>query len=76
VLSREAAHLGVAGLLVVTPAYNRPSQAGLYQHFRAVAEAVDVPVMLYHVPGTTGVHLDADRLRQLVSTRLSPPTPR
>ena len=53
-LTREASRLGVAGVLVVTPYYNRPSQSGLEGHFRAVAEATDLPVMVYDIPIRTG----------------------
>ncbi|EJX08892.1 dihydrodipicolinate synthase [gut metagenome] len=51
---------GFAGVLIVTPYYNKPSQEGLYQHFCAVAAATDLPVVLYNVPGRTGVNLAAE----------------
>jgi 4-hydroxy-tetrahydrodipicolinate synthase len=53
-LTQKAASLGAAGILIVTPYYNRPSQAGLEGHFRAAAAATDLPVMLYDIPIRTG----------------------
>lgn len=54
-LAKQAAALGAAGILLVTPYYNKPSQGGVLQHFRTVTEAGDLPVMLYDVPGRTGI---------------------
>lgn len=56
-LSRRAAALGVHGLMAVVPYYNRPSQAGMHAHFSAIAEATDLPLMLYNVPPRTGSNL-------------------
>jgi 4-hydroxy-tetrahydrodipicolinate synthase len=49
---------GLTGVLTANPYYNKPSQEGQYQHFRAIAEAIDLPVLLYNIPGRTGVNLE------------------
>lgn len=64
-LSKEAVELGVDGLLLVSPYYNRPSQDGLYAHFRTIAESVSVPVMLYNIPSRTGVNIEAQTILRL-----------
>jgi len=64
-LSQEAERAGVDGLLLVAPYYNRPSQEGLYQHFRTIAHAVDLPVMIYNIPGRTGVNIEPATLLRL-----------
>ena len=60
--TERAAELGAHGVLVVTPYYNRPSQAGLIAHFTAVAAATDLPVLLYDIPSRTGREIDVDTL--------------
>ena len=59
-LTKEAKQLGADAALLVTPYYNKPTQEGLFQHYKAVAEAVDLPIILYNVPGRTGVDLHND----------------
>lgn len=63
--SRAAKALGADAVLVVTPYYNKPSQEGLFRHFKTVAEAAEVPVILYNVPGRTGVNLLPDTVVRL-----------
>jgi len=63
-LARQAEKVGVDGLLLVTPYYNKPSQRGIAQHFRQVVDATDVPVLLYDVPGRTGTMLSLEVYRE------------
>ncbi|NLU81457.1 4-hydroxy-tetrahydrodipicolinate synthase [Rhodococcus sp. HNM0569] len=64
-LARDAARAGAHGLLVVTPYYSRPPQAGLYAHFTAVADATDLPVMLYDIPPRSVVPIETETIRRL-----------
>src|SRR5918995_1351735 len=64
-LAADAAKLGVDGLLVVTPYYSRPPQAGLLEHFHRVADATDVPVMLYDIPGRAGTAISTETMLRL-----------
>jgi 4-hydroxy-tetrahydrodipicolinate synthase len=64
-LTAEAAKLGVAGILAVCPYYNRPSQAGIDAHVRAVAAVTDLPVMVYDIPVRTGRKITTDSLLRL-----------
>jgi len=58
---------GVDALLVVVPYYNKPSQEGIYQHYKAVAEATELPIVLYNVPGRTGVNMTAETTLRLAN---------
>jgi 4-hydroxy-tetrahydrodipicolinate synthase len=64
-LARQAEQAGAAGLLVVTPYYNRPPQSGLLAHFTTVADATELPVLLYDIPGRTGTPIATETLLQL-----------
>jgi 4-hydroxy-tetrahydrodipicolinate synthase len=64
-LAATAAKLGARGLLVVTPYYSKPPQAGILEHFRRVADATELPVMLYDIPGRTGVAIATETMLRL-----------
>jgi 4-hydroxy-tetrahydrodipicolinate synthase len=64
-LAHELEHMGVDGLLSVTPYYNKPTQEGLYQHYRAIASAVKLPIIVYNVQGRTGVNVETATLKRL-----------
>jgi len=66
--ARRSQDAGADGLLVVTPYYNKPPQAGIEAHFRAVAAATDLPIMMYDIPGRTGVEIESDTIVKLFET--------
>lgn len=63
--SKDAEAIGIDGLLIVTPYYNKPSQEGLYQHYKSIAEHTDLPVMLYNIPGRSVVRIDVSTIVKL-----------
>jgi len=64
-MAREIERLGADGILSVTPYYNKPGQEGLYQHYKAIASAIPLPIILYNVPPRTNVNIDPATLRRL-----------
>jgi len=64
-LAKELAHMGADGILSVTPYYNKPTQEGLIQHFKAIAHAVRLPIVIYNIQGRTGVNVETATLRRL-----------
>jgi len=64
-LTKEAENSGVDGIMLVVPYYNKPSQQGLYEHFKQIAATVDLPIMLYNIPGRSVVKMDADTIIEL-----------
>ena len=65
-LTKHAERAGAAGALVVNPYYNKPTQEGLYRHFRAVAESVAIPILVYNIQSRTAVNVETDTLARLV----------
>ena len=80
-LAHDMERVGADGLLSVTPYYNKPTQEGLYQHFKAISEGTPLPIVLYNVPGRTGVNMSADttirlsELRNIVAIKEHPELP-
>jgi len=68
-LTRYAKKAGAQGVLLITPYYNKPTQEGLYQHFKKVAQSVDIPIVLYNVPGRTGVNMLPATVARLRATQ-------
>lgn len=68
-LTRCAKEMGADGCLLVTPYYNKPTQEGLYRHFKAIAEAVEIPQILYNVPGRTGCDMKPETVGRLSELR-------
>ena len=64
-MTREAAAMGADGTLQVCPYYNKPSQEGVYRHFKAIAECSDLPVLLYSIPGRSGIEIAVDTVARL-----------
>lgn len=64
-LTKKAEKIGVDGLLLVAPYYNKPNQQGLYEHFKAIAESTELPIMLYNIPGRTSVTIGLDTIIKL-----------
>jgi 4-hydroxy-tetrahydrodipicolinate synthase len=66
-LARELAEIGADGILSVTPYYNKPTQEGLFQHYKAIAEAISLPIVVYSVQGRTGVNVEPATVRRLAA---------
>ena len=64
-LAKELETMGVGGVLSVTPYYNKPTQEGLYQHYKAIASAIRLPIIVYSVQGRTGINVEPATLKQI-----------
>ncbi|WP_203363000.1 2,4-dihydroxyhept-2-ene-1,7-dioic acid aldolase [Bacillus sp. REN10] len=65
-LTKVAQEMGADAAMVIVPYYNKPSQHALYKHFKTIADAVDIPIILYNIPGRTGVNLEVATMKRLV----------
>jgi 4-hydroxy-tetrahydrodipicolinate synthase len=68
-LARHAEHAGANAVLVVTPYYNKPTQEGLYQHFKAINDAIGIPIIIYNIPARSVVDMSVDTMRRLSELR-------
>ena len=68
-LTRHAAKAGADGALLIAPYYNKPTQEGLYRHFKAISESVDIPIILYNIPGRTGVNMLPETIARLAGIK-------
>lgn len=64
-LTKQVEQIGVDGIMLVTPYYNKPSQEGLFQHFKTIADATSLPIMLYNIPGRSAVNMSAETIVRL-----------
>jgi 4-hydroxy-tetrahydrodipicolinate synthase len=67
--TKEAEKIGVDGIMIVVPYYNKPSQEGMYQHFRAVAQSTGLPIIIYNIQGRTGVNMTTDTVARLAEIK-------
>jgi 4-hydroxy-tetrahydrodipicolinate synthase len=68
-LTAHARKVGADGALMISPYYNKPTQEGIYQHYKAVAAAVDIPIVVYNIPGRTGSHIAPETLARLAEIK-------
>lgn len=68
-MTRHAKEVGVTSSLQVAPYYNKPTQKGLYEHFKAIANAVDIPIILYNIKGRTGINIDTATVAELAKIK-------
>ncbi|MGN6463210.1 MAG: 4-hydroxy-tetrahydrodipicolinate synthase, partial [Pseudolabrys sp.] len=64
-LSRHAEQAGADGVLIVTPYYNKPTQEGMYRHFKAINDAINIPIIIYNIPGRSVVDMSVDTMARL-----------